>query len=418
MVSLSADIEGMYIIGLVVTDDYQAKSQMDVIQVRVLAKIECTADDDCDDGEVCTTDICVGSNCVNRPVTDGTSCDDQLNCTLDDKCINGKCNGTQLTCDEWTDACNQGECDEESGKCQKQPLSDLTPCDDGVWCTIQDVCQRGVCSGQPRNCDRDSDGCHQAICNEQLQRCETTLVEDGQPCDDSKFCTVSSTCQAGSCIGSTRDCSEVADQCNDPYCDETLDRCVVLVRENAPCDDGLYCTQGDTCNNLGVCTAGNLSPCQDECMDVCDEQKQRCTPTLVGVTCTDDLIFCNGTSECDGQGGCLPTNQSPCDETVCNHCQEETQSCYDANDSPCPDELFCNGQETCDGAGSCLPGINPCPETHLVNTVRKTLIRALTQPELPAKTNLFAPSIQPVWRVYAKAAKSVIVSLKLEMNAM
>ena len=60
----------------------------------------------------------------------------------------------------------------------------------------------------------------------------------------------------------------------------------------------------------------------------------------------DDGLYCNGTDTCSG-GECTHDG-SPCPETVCNHCQESTDSCYDSEGT------FCGSDMECDGNGNCL----------------------------------------------------------------
>src|SRR5262249_3167492 len=40
------------------------------------------------------------------------------------------------------------------------------PCDDGLFCTENDTCQGGVCSGTPKFCG-SMDSCHVGVCDEQ-----------------------------------------------------------------------------------------------------------------------------------------------------------------------------------------------------------------------------------------------------------
>lgn len=53
---------------------------------------ECITDADCDDGDVCTVDVCENYQCAHHPQT-GNTCDDGDADTSDDICINGQCTG-------------------------------------------------------------------------------------------------------------------------------------------------------------------------------------------------------------------------------------------------------------------------------------------------------------------------------------
>lgn len=56
---------------------------------------------------------------------------------------------------------------------------------------------------------------------------------------------VSSNCQ---CPGGSPDCTLLSDDCNTGICDESAGACIAApTRENEPCDDGIECTESDTC---------------------------------------------------------------------------------------------------------------------------------------------------------------------------
>ncbi len=85
----------------------------------------------CDDGNLSGHDGCDGScqieecwTCAGEPSVcshdDGASCDDDKQCTINDICAGGVCNGTP---------------------------TDGAPCDDGHACTLTDTCQVDVCVG-------------------------------------------------------------------------------------------------------------------------------------------------------------------------------------------------------------------------------------------------------------------------------
>ena len=107
----------------------------------------------CDDGNVCTDDSC-------DPVTGCTysnnnnSCDDSNACTENDVCENGFCEGTIISCDDGN-VCTQDACDVLSG-CSNIAISG-TGCEDGIDCTVGDTCLNGVCKGNPDN----------TLCNDQ-----------------------------------------------------------------------------------------------------------------------------------------------------------------------------------------------------------------------------------------------------------
>ncbi|GAG52621.1 unnamed protein product, partial [marine sediment metagenome] len=95
---------------------------------------DCFTDGDCDDTNPCTTNACVEGTCVYTPVTDVTSCDDGLYCTDPDTCTSGVCGGPARDCSAAGDQCNVGVCDEDADACVKQPANEGQACDDGNAC--------------------------------------------------------------------------------------------------------------------------------------------------------------------------------------------------------------------------------------------------------------------------------------------
>jgi TolB-like protein len=75
----------------------------------------------------------------------------------------------------------------------------------------------------PRNCD-DGNPCTDDICNEERDNCDH--INNKQPCDDGLYCTVNEICQGGYCISETaRNCDD-ANYCTNDICDEDKDQCI------------------------------------------------------------------------------------------------------------------------------------------------------------------------------------------------
>ena len=76
--------------------------------------IDCYEDAHCDDDNDCTTDTCSDYECSYQNVSQGTPCDDGLFCTLADECDgNGTCVGSGTPCSKpWAPQCceNADEC--------------------------------------------------------------------------------------------------------------------------------------------------------------------------------------------------------------------------------------------------------------------------------------------------------------------
>lgn len=126
---------------------------------------ECDDNSDCDDSNVCTDDTCVGGTC--QYVNNSNFCDDGLFCTDVDQCVGGVCvAGPARDCSAAGDPCNDGVCDDVLDQCVAQPVADGTGCDDGLFCTQDDTCQGGVCTGgssspctPDQTCDEINDTC-------------------------------------------------------------------------------------------------------------------------------------------------------------------------------------------------------------------------------------------------------------------
>ena len=106
----------------------------------------------CDDKNDCTTDSCDPNTfqCVHSAVADGQSCEDGSPCTINDICQGGLCySGPNRTCTA-TDQCHEaGDCSPRTGECSNPNSQNGKSCDDGLKCTTGDQCQAGVCQGQP-----------------------------------------------------------------------------------------------------------------------------------------------------------------------------------------------------------------------------------------------------------------------------
>ncbi len=128
-------------------------------------------------------------------------------------------------------------------------------------------------------------------------------------------------------------------------------------KTDADCDDGLFCSGEETCEETGCIHSGD--PCAGSGL-ICDEAGDRCVECLEDQDCQDDGIFCNGLEICNLDFECQPGGD-PCLEAG-QLCDEAGDRCVDClEDGDCRDELFCNGDEFCDSAsGTCAVLEVPC----------------------------------------------------------
>ncbi|MBA2663626.1 MAG: IgGFc-binding protein [Bradymonadaceae bacterium] len=69
--------------------------------------------------------------------------------------------------------------------------------------------------------------CNVGVCNETTNTCTTQPATNNTPCDDGLFCTTGNTCQIGACnAGVARSCTHLNDGCNEGQCNESTDQCV------------------------------------------------------------------------------------------------------------------------------------------------------------------------------------------------
>jgi hypothetical protein len=166
-------------------------------------------------------------------------------------------------------------------------LPNGTACNDGNACTTGETCQANVCQPKGTVTCAAPDQCHTAgTCNPTSGACQYPTKADGAACDDGNACTLTDTCQAGTCQGGTPVACAASDQCHTAgVCDPKTGACSNPNQaDGTSCDDGSVCTVGDTCN-AGACVGGSPLSCDD------------------GLTCTVDT--------CDPKAGCVHTGECP-----------------------------------------------------------------------------------------------------------
>ena len=308
----------------------------------------------CDDGNPCTQDACDAKQGCVSTAKKGGSCDDGDGCTKADACSAGACKGVQLSCDDGS-GCTVDSCDKDEG-C-KHAAQKGKPCDDGNACTVGDACiSSGLCaSGQAKVCD-DANPCTVDLCDP-LQGCVQQEVV-GSKCDDGNACTVNEKCDKGLCTGSPRDCDDGL-VCSKDSCDKDAG-CLYAVTAGNKCDDGNACTAGDLCAKAGACVPGPGLSCDDNngcTTDACDPASGCTHKTLDGISCSDG-DGCTQADKCV-QGDCKGTGTSCDDGQVCT-----TDGCDPAGGcthkvqagATCSDNDACTNGDSCLQSGYCKPG--------------------------------------------------------------
>jgi uncharacterized repeat protein (TIGR01451 family) len=248
--------------------------------------VPCRFNSDCNDTNRCTGDTCPDGTCHFDPVPNATPCADSTVCNGDETCQAGACiPGTALLCNDG-DACTADSCDNVVG-CVTTPHVNGTPCPDATLCNGNETCINVVCTpGTPLDCN-DNNLCTVDTCDP-LLGCISQLLPDGASCADSDLCNGQETCVAGACTPGIPLVCDDLDVCTDNGCNP-LTGCVFPFN-TAPCDDMLFCTVGEACNQ-GVCGGGIPRDCtilNNSCNSgSCNEAAGACeaTPTNNGGQC-------------------------------------------------------------------------------------------------------------------------------------
>jgi len=194
-------------------------------------------------------------------------CDDGLRCTIDDMCYEGDCVGMPVDCPDDGDACTRDRCSPSTGTCQYTPITCAGPCFTGE-CDPETGCvafPNGTPCDDGKSCTVD-DACLLGICH-------GTPVEDDTPCTDSfGACTVNDRCRHGTCVGELRQCpNSDGDLCTPEFCDFLGGGCIVLPRIQCegPCEVGSCDAESGLCPTAPddtSCDDGNLCTAADRCL--------------------------------------------------------------------------------------------------------------------------------------------------------
>lgn len=255
-------------------------------------------------------------------------------------------------CAGLTDECGAGVC--TNGMCTKaaDAAKEGLACDDGLFCTVNDVCTAGTCVGAAKPCTDTSGGggggsggaggggtggggptvdtCHVWACVESSKQCEIVLGPVGSECNDGDPCTSGEKCAAdGSCgNGGPTDCSAFTGECSMGECKPGVGctgkplaegmscnatnpcatsvcaagKCNIVTATNTgmACDDGLYCTKNDSCQPSGICSGPPTCTNPTACIvSNCDEAADKCVldPKANGEPCATSA--CSAGQTCD-----------------------------------------------------------------------------------------------------------------------
>ena len=224
--------------------DSTLSSAIDTVTTEV--DDDCQDDINCDDGDLCTTDTCVGGACLHTPI----ECDNGFFCDGVETCDpqTGECVDNEDPCDPASESC-----DEVNDECLPVPVdcTQASDCDDGDLCTT-DACEGGSCVFAPFDCD---DG----FCDPATGDCVQCLTD--ADCDDADACTTNA-CDGGSCVITPRDCDD-GNACTTGTLDPATCECS---HEPVDCGDSSACL-GVSCDELLGCVYIDLCPDGEICVE-------------------------------------------------------------------------------------------------------------------------------------------------------
>jgi hypothetical protein len=322
-----------------------------------------------DDGNQCTDEVCDSNGSCQHPFRSG-ACNDGNACTSGETCQSGACTGgTVITCSAADQCHTQASC--SGGSCPANPAKpNGTSCNDGNPCTTGETCQGGACTGGAPILCPAADQCHvQATCSGGLCAVNPNKP-DGTPCSDGNPCTSGETCQGGSCIGGIGTVCPVADQCHiQASCSGGSCPVNPAKPNGTPCNDGNPCTNGESCQ-AGACTNGTPVQCTalDQChtAGTCNISTGLCSnPQKTNGSPCDDGVFCTNSDTCTA-GACggparLCSDGIACTTDGCSNaqarCTFDPAPCGCTKDADCENGNACDGISTCDMATlQCKPG--------------------------------------------------------------
>ena len=301
-----------------------------------------------------------GCQCYSLPDIEDTTTTTTTTTTTEDPC--GVDCATIATPECTVAVCNTGQVVGPLNTCVVIPASDGAACDDGKFCTINDSCKNGVCTGGGTStCGMKTSPCDSVICYEDSKTCDVTPVNDGTSCTPENLCEVNGVCVLGKCKGVPKDCSfSPLAECNKVGCEQATGKCVGVpdpMKDDAPCAlTGNLCNVNRTCKT-GLCQGGTPKDCSAMnvgCqVGVCDSENGACgaAPAPTGTMCTEGLSECE-VGACNNKGNCVPS-QAP-----------DGVSCNDHNACTKSDECkigACGGQAVAGCSHYLNEGFESCP---------------------------------------------------------
>ncbi len=234
-----------------------------------------------------------------------------------------KCGEPDVPC---VDDCTLGDLQCSGNDTEECADCDVDSCYE--WCFVQHCdygCEAGLCLPCEPYCDWGSvETCVETISDGCGGTC--TRNTNGTSCNDSYYCTVNGVCQSGVCQGESRNCSGFSDPCNDGICNEYTDAC-----EADPTNyEGLSCNDENPCTINDLCSGGVCSGTEMQCPDYCAANRSYHSGYCSGGTCQYNTTQC-GTSYCESWSEPYCSGSLIVHSRICHDAGCSSGSCYDNN---------------------------------------------------------------------------------------
>ncbi len=316
-----------------------------------MANCPCNIDLDCDDSNSCTDDVCTAQKTCQNTANNSRTCTDGFYCTINERCSSGSCisdnrdvnDGISCTtdsCDEATDSiehiADNGYCNDEN-ICTNDVCNVLTgcqntfntlSCNDNLYCTVNDACSLGICSGSSRDCSSLSSQCDLGQCSEAADTCFANPVpKNGNSCTDTISCTENDVCSSGTCSGTP----------NSGLC-QSWESCVI----------GTGCSQ-TSCSGCSNCD-GWFDPCSyNECHNQC-QVSETCYYRGIIPLASDCVTLSYACSIL--VSSCSDYSQLECANDNCDIAPSVNGCLWNSASSSCQPAPYC-GDGTCSGTETC-----------------------------------------------------------------
>lgn len=342
-------------------------SKDDSSEIDLKQEIECQVDQDCDDQDPCTLNICFEqSKCIFPAIEDCCYEGDVRDCGIDvgecqlgtQKCQKdntwGDCEGAIFPIEE---SCNDLD-DDCDGLIDNDCCENDSDCDDGNPCSIAQCIDKNCQYMFLSDCCEDDDQCHDHnICTQDSCINKNCMNKDiagcclyDYDCDDDNACTTN-TCIENKCVYVTLDnCCNQDQDCQ--ASEESFCHCV----DKTTVGCGQQTDKCDMETHVCIINYDSYESCKVECVNascVCSGNEN----CYDGKNCTADLCK-NGVCHyepiadcCEEDHECFDDDECTFDKCVNNKCQTSALcvsdclngDCLCSEESDCPqeDKYFC-----------------------------------------------------------------------------